>query len=76
MRIQGLPTRKVQYLLYDKSCDEAIDIDVGFEWAGEFIFLSIVTGANNYVLLSNKVYVNPVEAPVYNILINQGISDY
>ena len=70
------PTSKYRYQMYKEACDVAIAVNGRYEWAGEFGLLAIVTGANKYTSLANKVYVNPTEPPAYNTLINQGTSDY
>ena len=49
---------------------------MGYEWAGEFGLLDIVTGVNKYMSLNNKAYVDPTEPPAYSSLINQGKNDY
>ena len=47
-----------------------------YKLAGEFKFLSIVTGVSKYMALTNKVYVDLTEPSLYNDIINHGTSDY
>ena len=65
------PTRKDRDQVYKEACDMATTSDVGYEWVGEFGLLSIVTVANKYMAITNKLYVELTDLPAYNFLINQ-----
>ena len=51
--------------MYEEVYDAATSIDVGYERYEYFGLLAIVTGVNECMALTTKVYVNPTEPPPY-----------
>ena len=74
--VPGLPTIKDRYGMYEEACNVATSVYVRYYWDGYFGLLAIITGGNNYMELTTKVYVDLTENPEYNSLIYQVTSDY
>ena len=49
---------------------------MGYDWAGEFWLIAIVTGGNMYMVVTTKVYVELTEPTAYNTRINKSNIDY
>jgi len=75
-RIHGRPTRKSYDRLLEEACELASGFDVPYEWAGDHGLLAKVLGAEAYMRITGKNYVEPVPVEPFNPLINQSTTDY
>ena len=75
-RVHGRPTRKSYDRLLEEACELASAFDVPYEWAGDHGLLAEVLGAEAYLRVTGKDYVEPVPVEPFNPQINQGTTEY
>ena len=69
-RVHGRPTRKSYDCLLPEACELASGFDVPYEWVGDHGLLAKVLGAEAYMRITGKNYVEPVPVEPFNPLIN------
>ncbi len=65
-KIRGLPSGKVRKSLEAEACKVAMDADVSYPWAGDFVLLDKVVGAVKYKEETGQEYSQPTQPETYD----------